>query len=552
MPPPRRTKIPRKAKGKKKPPAKPVRRSSTRSSSYSESSYGSDGSSSPEHSDEDDPKEYKRGGYHPVMPYQLYNARYRVLSKLGAGAFSTVWLCTDEKDSSQEPRLIAMKVCKSKKSVTEQAQDEVMLLERLHEDGSSPHVVKMLDHFWHTGTNGRHKCMTFEVMGENLLALVRHHNYEGLPRDLCRRLSRHTLKGLQHIHARGVIHTDVKLENVLICRHDMSVLVQEASRAHRAFQEQKSGLETLSKSQKKRMKKKQKAKDANIAGSEDPKTEAAAEEVEAEVAEVPQAEVVNGVNSVNGKGKGDGYPKPEGEVPAAGNVPGEAPPGQPIPPIRQRDRFENLQLEETFAKLADFGNGIKANNPVTDDIQTRQYRSPEVIIGAKWDETADVWSAACMFFELATGDYLFDPKKGEDWNREEDHLALIAELLGDLPTKEFALSGRYSKDFFNNAAKLKHIKKLKMWPLEGVLQEKYRWEEAEALEMADFLLPMLTWQPSQRQAASEALKHAWVQPRNGETDTWPVPQRCDGFEKTEQVSESIQEAPASPTSPEQV
>jgi serine/threonine-protein kinase SRPK3 len=30
----------------------------------------------------------------------------------------------------------------------------------------------MTDHFWHTGPNGRHKCMTFEVMGENLLALV--------------------------------------------------------------------------------------------------------------------------------------------------------------------------------------------------------------------------------------------------------------------------------------------------------------------------------------------------------------------------------------------
>ena len=31
---------------------------------------------------------------------------------------------------------------------------------------------QMTDHFWHTGPNGRHKCMTFEVMGENLLALV--------------------------------------------------------------------------------------------------------------------------------------------------------------------------------------------------------------------------------------------------------------------------------------------------------------------------------------------------------------------------------------------
>ncbi|CAE7257395.1 Srpk2 [Symbiodinium natans] len=461
--PPRRAKIPRKAKGKKKPPQKPVRRSSTRSSSYTGSSYGSEGSSSPENSDEDDPKEYKRGGYHPVMPYQLYNARYRVLSKLGAGAFSTVWLCADEKDS--EGRLLAMKVCKSKKSVTEQAQDEVMLLERLHENASL-HVVKMLDHFWHTGTNGRHKCMTFEVMGENLLALVRYHDYQGLPRDLCRRLSRHTLKGLQHIHACGVIHTDVKLENVLICRHDMAVLCDEASRAHRAFQEQKSGLEILSKSQKKRMKKKMKAKDAsNVANADskkEPLEEPQAPEPTAEVVQVNGVNGVNVVNGVNGKGKGQGYPhlegpscptgspvdaasrkeaEKEGEKEAEKEAEGpegeakeqeaqdkeeaqeepqepQAPLGQPVPPIRQRDRFETLRLEEaslessqvelqdplqsfpgaskgdvtrdvtgpnafaacvasitflspkassreryccqTFAKLADFGNGIKA------------------------------------------------------------------------------------------------------------------------------------------------------------------------------------------------
>ncbi|CAE7344878.1 SRPK2, partial [Symbiodinium pilosum] len=186
------------------------------------------------------------------------------------------------------------------------------------------------------------------------------------------------------------------------------------------------------------------------------------------------------------------------------------------------------------------------DNPVTDDIQTRQYRSPEVIIGAKWDETADVWSAACMFFELATGDYLFDPKKGEDWNREEDHLALIAELLGDLPTKEFALSGKYSKDFFTGAAKLKHIKKLKMWPLQGVLHEKYRWGEADASEMADFLLPMLTWQPSQRQPAAEALKHAFVQPREGELDVWPAPQKQ---KLVDEAAESA-EAPATETTAE--
>ncbi|CAK0810526.1 unnamed protein product [Prorocentrum cordatum] len=91
------------------------------------------------------------------MPYQLYSGRYRVLSKLGAGAFSTVWLCADERDQREDgPDLVAMKVCKSKKSVTEQAEDEVLLLERLESGGASPsHVTQMRGHFWHSGPNGR-------------------------------------------------------------------------------------------------------------------------------------------------------------------------------------------------------------------------------------------------------------------------------------------------------------------------------------------------------------------------------------------------------------
>lgn len=32
----------------------------------------------------------------------------------------------------------------------------------------------------------------------------------------------------------------------------------------------------------------------------------------------------------------------------------------------------------------------------TDDIQTRQYRSPEVLLEAGYDSSADLWSVACM------------------------------------------------------------------------------------------------------------------------------------------------------------
>ena len=84
----------------------------------------------------------------------------------------------------------------------------------------------------------------------------------------------------------------------------------------------------------------------------------------------------------------------------------------------------------------------------TEDIQTRQYRSLEVIIGSGYDTSADIWSLACMAFELATGDYLFEPHSGEYYTRDEDHLAHIIELLGPIP-KSISLSGKYSREYFN-------------------------------------------------------------------------------------------------------
>ena len=68
----------------------------------------------------------------------------------------------------------------------------------------------------------------------------------------------------------------------------------------------------------------------------------------------------------------------------------------------------------------------------------------EVLIGAGYDTSADIWSTACMAFELATGDFLFEPHSGESWSRDEDHIALITELVGNLP-KKCIMHGTYSK-----------------------------------------------------------------------------------------------------------
>lgn len=73
-------------------------------------------------------------------------------------------------------------------------------------------------------------------------------------------------------------------------------------------------------------------------------------------------------------------------------------------------------------KIADLGNACWTHKKFTEDIQTRQYRSLEVLLGAGYNTSADIWSTACMAFELATGDYLFEPHSGAEYTRLVEYL----------------------------------------------------------------------------------------------------------------------------------
>lgn len=205
-------------------------------------------------------------------------------------------------------------------------------------------------------------------------------------------------------------------------------------------------------------------------------------------------------------------------------------PVQPNIPILNTNLIENRQKandkvkkrgpkidEDVNLAIVDMGNGCWTHHHFTSQIQTRQYRSPETIIGVPYGPGADIWSLACMIFELLTGDFLFEPRKGSCYDKDDDHLAQMIELLGPMP-KNFALSGKNSKRFFDSTGHLRRIRGLNYWPLHRVLTEKYRFVPKEAECLGDFLSSMLSWYPEKRSTAQEMLEHSWLKmARNDES-----------------------------------
>lgn len=207
-----------------------------------------------------------------TAPRHLLHDRYAVGRVIGRGAFARVVVAYDIVTDAR----VAIKIIRNaSRSFHARARKEIEILRVLGggggargarsagasgtNEGSHPNVVVMLDHFalrrgddasglfgpeesthadddadetssaaetqrrsdTSTNANGL-RCLVFELLSHSLYDVLRATSFRGVSLALVRKFSFQILHALRYLKSHGVVHLDLKPENVLLCSTDRS------------------------------------------------------------------------------------------------------------------------------------------------------------------------------------------------------------------------------------------------------------------------------------------------------------------------------------------
>ena len=154
-------------------------------------------------------------------PLEALDGRYEVERELGRGGMATVWLATD----ATSGQLVAIKMLHPDLTAALGArrfQREIEIERSL----DHPNILSITD----AGEAGGHLYYVMPyVRGESLRARLQRDG--PLPVEDALRLAAQVARALAYAHARGIVHRDVKPENILLDEDGQAILADSASRA---------------------------------------------------------------------------------------------------------------------------------------------------------------------------------------------------------------------------------------------------------------------------------------------------------------------------------
>ena len=178
---------------------------------------------------------------------------------------------------------------------------------------------------------------------------------------------------------------------------------------------------------------------------------------------------------------------------------------------KEKELDDYILDSEIKIKITGFNQYIKINNKKINinSNQKEKYLPPEIVLNSDYNESIDNWAVACIIFELATGEPLFNAENDANFTQKENHLLKFIEILGNIPDKliKRMINPKLYLDIIKKLTQQKSINRISLLDL---LKYKYHFKNEEAVKLNDFLLQMLNYLPENRPSASKMLSHPWL------------------------------------------
>ena len=427
----------------------------------------------------------------------ILNNKYIILDFIGSGTSANVWRAV-----TLEPRsLVVIKIHKSNYKDDGEKEDEYL------DKFKCKYVLKKIESFIHKSGDKEYYCIVLEVMFGSLYDLMKKHYKNGLPYEFVKKCIKSLCLAIKEVHNKKYIHTDIKPENLLV-----NGQIND-ERIKKFMSKEFTKLIDKHKKNKKNHKNAVKAAVREIFKKDESNKNDSIDKEDEEESEYSSSEETGSSDVSTVYSNEENIYEYKREY-FDDDYDDENEHDHEHESIKFKKEFSQEEIKELCnrkIKLSDFGLVLQySQKQMSYNIQTRYYRSPEVILRSTYDYKCDIWSIGCTVYELLTGKVLFDPERTLDTSTDRDHINSMQYILGPISKKIIEKSENINK-FLRKDGLLKGIRKQKFKPLKEYLKEKLiDLKENELLLVTDFISHCLIYDKENRYSIDDCINHPFL------------------------------------------
>ncbi|XP_047997196.1 serine/threonine-protein kinase PRP4 homolog [Leguminivora glycinivorella] len=150
-------------------------------------------------------------GYYNIRIGDVLHNRYTIKDTYGQGVFANVVRAQDNTAPNND---VAVKITRNNDLMRKTALKEIALLKEVNDADPEDknHCVKLLRHFVHKS----HLCLVLEPLHMDMRGIIKKYGRHGLNLKALVSYSRQLLLAIRHLKKLGIIHADIKPDNILV------------------------------------------------------------------------------------------------------------------------------------------------------------------------------------------------------------------------------------------------------------------------------------------------------------------------------------------------